>query len=159
MTSLLVLWIHVLSAIFWVGGMLLLTLVLAPVLRSESGKPDTYVFFKKVATRFRNGVWVAILFLISTGTLLLSNQVSFGIPIRQWPNVILLKLAFVFVLIVVAGLHDLVIGPRAGALKKKPQASLTTSERTLLKLSPWLARGILVLGLAVVMAGTAISRW
>ncbi len=159
MTSLLVLWIHVLLAIFWVGGMLFLTVVLAPILRSEPGKSENYEFFKKVAQRFRNVVWVAILFLVSTGTLLLSNQVSFEIPIPQWPNVILLKLVLVFVLIVVAGLHDLVIGPRAGALKKKPQASLATSERSLLKLSPWLARGILVLGVAVVMAGTAISRW
>ena len=159
MTSLLVLWIHVLSATFWVGGMLFLTVVLAPVLRSEPGKPETYEFFKKVAQRFRHGVWVAILFLVSTGTLLLFNQVSFGIPIRQWPNVILLKLAIVLGLIVVAGLHDLIIGPRAGALKKKSPTSLTTGERTLLTVSPWLARGILVLGVTAVMAGTAISRW
>ncbi len=159
MASLLVLWIHVLSAIFWVGGMLFLTVVLAPVLRSESGKPETYVFFKKVATRFRNGVWVAILFLVLTGPLLLSNQVSFEIPFQQWPVVVLIKLVLVFVLIVFAGLHDLVLGPRAGALKKKPQADLTASERSLLNLSPWFARGILVLGVAVVMTGIAISRW
>ena len=159
MVSLLVLWIHVLSAIFWVGGMLFLTVVLAPVLRSESGKPETYAFFKKVARRFRNGVWVAILFLVLTGTVLLANQVSFGIPLRQWPNVVLIKLALVFVLIVFAGLHDLVIGPRAGVLKKKPPTFLTTGERTLLTLSPWFARSILVLGVAVVMTGTAISRW
>ena len=159
MASLLVLWIHVLSAIFWVGGMLFLTVVLAPVLRSESGKPETYVFFKKVATRFRNGVWVAILFLVLTGPLLLSNQVSFEIPLQQWPVVVLIKLVLVFVLIVFAGLHDLVLGPRAGTLKKKPQADLTASERSLLNLSPWFARGILVLGVAVVMTGIAISRW
>jgi len=158
MTSLLVLWIHVLSAIFWVGGMLFLTMVLAPVFRSESGKPETYVFFHKVAKRFRNGVWVAVLFLVLTGTLLLSKQVSLGIPVQQWPVPVLTKLGLVFVLIVFAVLHDLVIGPRAGVLKKKPQTSLTTNERSLLNLSPWLARGVLVLGVAVVMAGTVISR-
>ena len=159
MTSLFVLWIHVLSAILWVGGMLFLTMVLAPVSRSESGKPETYVFFQKIAKRFRNSVWVAVLFLVLTGTVLLSKQVSLGMPFQQWPVVVLTKLGLVFVLIVFAGLHDLVNGPRAGALKKKPQSSLTTNERSLLNLSPWLARGVLVLGLAVVMAGTAISRW
>ncbi len=138
--------------------MLFLTLVLAPVLRSESGKPETYEFFKKVATRFRNGVWVAISLLVLTGTVLLSHQVSFGLPLQHWPFPVLIKLGLVLVLILSASLHDLVIGPRAGALKKKSQTSLTTSERSLLKLSPWFARGILVLGVAVVMAGAAISR-
>lgn len=159
MASLLVLWIHMLSAIFWVGGMLFLTLVLAPVLRSESGKPETYLFFKKVAQRFRNGVWVAILFLVLTGPLLLSNQVSLEVPPQEWPLVVLTKLVLVCVLILFAGLHDLVLGPRAGLLKKKPQATLTTGERTLLNLSPWFARSVLVLGVAVVMTGIAISRW
>lgn len=159
MTSLLVLWIHVLSAIFWVGGMLFLTVVLAPVLRSDPEKQENYVFFKKVAQRFRKGVWIAVLFLALTGTLLLFNQLSFGISLQQWPVVVLIKLSLVFGLIVIAGLHDLIIGPRAGALKKKPQTSLTKNERILLLLSPWFARGVLVLGVAVVMTGTAISRW
>ena len=159
MTSLLVLWIHVLSAIFWVGGMLFLTVVLAPVFRSESSQPQAYVFFRKVAKRFRTGVWVAVLFLVSTGPLLLSKHVSLAMPLKQWPVVVLTKLGLVFALLVFAGLHDLVIGPRAGALKKKPRTSLTASERSLMNLSPWLARGVLVLGVAVVCAGTAISRW
>jgi len=139
--------------------MLFLTVILAPVLRSESGKPETYVFFRKVATRFRKSVWVAVLFLISTGTLLLSNQVSFEEPPLEWPGVVLTKLVLVFVLLVFAGLHDLVLGPHVGVLKKKPQATLTMSERTLLKLSPWFARSVLVLGVAVVMTGITISRW
>ena len=159
MESLLMLWIHVLSAIFWVGGMLFLTVVLAPVLRSEPRNPENYEFFKRVATRFRNGVWFAILILVLTGALLLSNQVFFGTSLQQWPLVVWAKLVLVLGLILFAGLHDLVIGPRAGALKKRPQATLTRNERTLLKLSPWFARGVLVLGVAVVMAGTAISRW
>lgn len=148
-----------LSAIFWVGGMLFLTLVLAPVLRSESGNPETYLFFKKVAQRFRNGVWVAILFLVLTGSFLLSKHVSFEVPLQQWPAIILTKLGLVSGLLVFAGLHDLVLGPRVGALKKTPQASFTTSEHRLIKLSPWLARSILVLGLVAVMTGAAISRW
>ena len=159
MISLLLLWIHVLSAIFWVGGMLFLTLVLVPALRSESGKSETYVFFKKVANRFRKGVWVAVPSLVLTGTVLLSKQVSLEMPVQQWPLVVLIKLGLVVVLIGLGAFHDLVIGPRAGPLKKKPQTSLTTNERSLLNLSPWLARGVLVFGVAVVMAGTAISRW
>ena len=159
MASLLILWIHVLSAIFWVGGMLFLTVVLAPVLRTETGNPDTYEFFKKVALRFRHGVWVAVLILVLTGALLLSNQITPGMPFNQWPGVILLKLGLVFVLIVFAGLHDLFIGPRAGALKKKPQISLTAKDHYFLKLSLWLARGVLVLGIAVVLTGISIPRW
>lgn len=158
MTSLLVLWIHMVSAIFWVGGMLFLTVVLAPVLRSESGKPETYLFFQKVAKRFRNGVWVTILLLLLTGTSLLSNHISFELPLSEWPIVILTKLGLVVTLIGIAGLHDLVIGPRAGILKKKPQTSLTSSEQMFLQLSLWLARGVVVLGISVVCAGTAISR-
>lgn len=159
MTSLLLLWIHLLSALFWVGGMLFLTLVLAPLLRAEAGNPDSYAFFRKVATRFRNGVWVAVLLLVLTGALLLSNHISFELSLKEWPDVILTKLGLVGALIGFAGMHDLVIGPRAGVIKKKPQTSLTINERSFLRMSPWLARGVLVLGVAVVCAGSAISRW
>ena len=159
MTSLLVLWIHILSAIFWVGGMLFLTVVLAPVLRAESRKPETFLFFQKVAKRFRNGVWFSVLLLVLTGPFLLFKHVSLEIPLHDWPSVILIKLVLVFGLVAFAGLHDLIIGPRMGALKKAQPTSLTASEQTLIKLSPLLARGVLVWGVGVVMAGTAISRW
>lgn len=159
MTSLLVLWIHVLSAIFWVGGMFFLSFVLAPLLRSQSESPNTYLFFQQAARRFRNAVWVAVTLLLLTGPLLLSNHISFARPFQEWPGVILTKLGLVGALIVFAGLHDLVIGPRVGTLKKKPSTSLTRSEQTLVKMSRILARGVLVLGIAVVLAGTAISRW
>lgn len=159
MTSLLVLWVHMLSAIFWVGGMLFLTLVLAPIFRADSGKPETYLFFQKAAKRFRSGVWGAILLLFLTGLVLLSSHVSSNVPLPDWPVLILTKLGLVLGLVIFAGLHDLVIGPRVGALKKLPPTSLTRTDQLLLNLSPWIARGILLWGIGVVCAGTAISRW
>jgi copper resistance protein D len=156
--SLLFLWVHLLSAIYWVGGMLFLTVVLAPVFRSKTDQPPPYGLFQQVARRFAKSAWISILILVLTGSALLLQHNSWPTLVGSWPLLIFIKLSLVFLLIVGAALHDFVIGPRMGQIRKKDRESLTDTERTLLQWSPWLARGVLVVGLAVVCTGAALSR-
>ena len=50
---LLLLWIHLLAAIGWIGGMLFLSLVLAPLVRSRKAAADFMALFRLAARRFR----------------------------------------------------------------------------------------------------------
>jgi len=158
MASLLPVWIHVLSAFYWVGGMLFLALVFVPVYRAESNQPQAYGFFQKVARRFRKGGWIAILLLLISGVMLLSQHISLKKPVQEWPAVLQTKLCVVALLVALAALHDLFVGPRIGVLRKKPRDAFTWGERMVFRLSPWLASGVLVLGVIVVCVGTSISR-
>ncbi|MDT7042744.1 hypothetical protein [Candidatus Nitronereus thalassa] len=138
--------------------MLFFTLVLAPVFRSKMAQSNSYGLFQQAAKRFAKGVWVVIPLLGLTGGFLLSQQTFGKGPVQDWPFVILIKLSLVAILIINAGLHDFIIGPRMGRLRMKGTESLNETERIFLQWSPWFARGILLLGVAVVCAGVAISR-
>jgi len=82
----LLVWLHLLAAIAWIGGMLFLSVVLVPVLRCEPFASQKAVLFRAIARRFRSVVWSAITILLFTGPLLLHQR---GIPITDpsaWPD-------------------------------------------------------------------------
>ena len=67
-------WLHVLAAVSWIGGMIFLSLVLAPLVRSRKAAPEFMALFRSGARRFRFGVWGAIAVLLSTGPMLLQQR-------------------------------------------------------------------------------------
>ncbi len=60
-------WIHILAATVWIGGMLFLVLVVVPWLR-KGKRPDAAVFLRETGTRFRNVGWICFALLAVTGT-------------------------------------------------------------------------------------------
>jgi uncharacterized membrane protein len=111
--------IHILSAIVWIGGMLFLALVIVPATR---GLPpaERAALFGSVGRRFRTVGWVCIALLLVTGTV---NAAYRGVT---WTNVwtaelwsspfgttLALKLAVVAILLGLSVYHDLAIGPRS----------------------------------------------
>ena len=73
MTVLLV-WLHVLAAVNWIGGTIFLSLVLLPVLKREPFASQKALLFRTIARRFRAVVWGAIAVLLFTGPLLLHQR-------------------------------------------------------------------------------------
>ena len=113
MTVLLV-WLHLLAAISWIGGTIFLSVVLVPVLKREPFASQKALLFRTIAMRFRAVVWGAIAVLLFTGPLLLHQR---GIPIADpsgWPMVLVVKLGLVAILLLLTLTHDLIIGPRVG---------------------------------------------
>jgi putative copper export protein len=101
------LYIHVISAITWIGGIIFLTLV-GPALRSKD-PTEGREFLRTMAIKFRDYSWIAVILLITTGVVNLYYwQWTFG-PIMH------AKLGLVLLMIIVKFLHDFVIGPKAAA--------------------------------------------
>jgi uncharacterized membrane protein len=46
-------WLHVLAAVSWIGGMIFLSLVLAPLVRNRKAAPEFMALFRSAARRFR----------------------------------------------------------------------------------------------------------
>jgi copper resistance protein D len=154
----LLVWLHLLAAIAWVGGMLFLSVVLVPVLKHEPFMSQRAVLFRTIAWRFRAVVWGAIAVLLLTGPLLLRDR---GIPIADpsgWPGILATKLGLVAILLILTLIHDLILGPRIARILQIPSESRTRRDHTLVVWSPWVARISLVLALAILFAAVMLAR-
>ena len=60
-------WLHILAATVWIGGMSFLVLVVVPWLR-RGGRVEAAVFLRETGERFRNVGWSCFLLLAATGT-------------------------------------------------------------------------------------------
>jgi putative copper export protein len=112
--------LHVIAAIFWVGGMLFLSLVVVPFLKTIEDEEKRSQIYQVMGTKFRFWGWIAIAILLVTGPL---NLYLIGIP----PGVIfdpafhgygygwtlMAKLGLVFIIVVSSLVHDFWLGPRA----------------------------------------------
>lgn len=151
-------WIHVIAAVVWIGGMVFLSLILVPVLRSDGFTQDKRAVFQAVAHRFRLVVWGCILTLVTTGLLMLTIRFGASGTTFHVPTVLLVKLAAVALLISLTAAHDFWVGPRVGTLSRTPAHQRTRSQAFLIRLSPIMARVSLALGLVVVLLGLAVAR-
>jgi copper resistance protein D len=137
--ALLVRFLHVAAALTWVGGMLFVALVLVPVTRRLEDPALRRRLMHEAGMRFRGVGWVAIGVLVATGLVNIWLRPELLTLPRFWVKVVLVALA-----IALSGLHDFVLGPRAGQPDASPSIRPTAS---------WLARVNLLLVLAVVYLG------
>jgi uncharacterized membrane protein len=157
MTVLLV-WLHLLAAVSWIGGTIFLSVVLMPVLKREPFASQRSMLFRTIARRFRVVVWGAIAIFLLTGVPLLHQR---GIPIMNpsgWPMILIVKLGLVGILLLLTLTHDLIIGPRVGRILQIPIENRTKSDHAMVGWSPWIARCSLLLTLAVLLAAVMLVR-
>jgi putative copper export protein len=152
-------WVHLLTATFWVGGMLFLSLVAVPLLKTDPDDSGTQRQFVSMARRFRLLALGAIAVLLLTGTILLPRHVSFTDPIVEWPVIVLTKFLLVALLLTASITHEFFFGPQVSTIKQKPSSSWSSAEQTLVKFSPWISRLILVFGLAIFLLAVVLSRY
>jgi uncharacterized membrane protein len=154
----LLVWLHLLAVVSWIGGTIFLSVVLVPVLRREPFASQKALLFRTIARRFRAVVCGAIAVLLFTGPPLLHQR---GIPIADpsgWPMVLTAKLGLVTFLLFLTLTHDLILGPRVGRILRLPTESRTRLDHTLVAWSPWIARFSLFLALAVLFAAVVLMR-
>lgn len=157
MTHVLV-WVHLVAAVAWIGGMLFLSLIVVPVLKRESFTAERGILFRAIGRRFRLLVWVSVFVLLTTGPLLLSLRGESLLEPVGWSVVLRMKLLLVAVLIGLTAVHDFWPGPRVGRLLSASPGSQTLAENLQIRLSPWIARLGLVLALGVLLAATVLVR-
>ena len=156
--NVLLVWLHVIAAVSWIGGTIFLSVVLVPVLKREPFSSQRTLFFRTIARRFRVVVWGAITVLLFTGPLLLYKR---GIPIAEpsgWPMVLATKLGLVAILLFLTLTHDLILGPRVGRILRLPTESRSRFDHALVIWSPWIARCLLFLALAILFAAVMLVR-
>ena len=67
--ALVVRWVHVLSAMTWIGGMLFIALVLVPAARGLGDASLRTRLVQEIGRRFRTIAWMVLALLVMTGLL------------------------------------------------------------------------------------------
>ena len=150
--------LHILAAVSWVGGMIFLSLVLAPLVRSRKAVPEFMALFRSAALRFRPIVWVAMAILVMTGPMLLSHRGVSVMHPSSWAGIVTVKLTLVALLLVLTLLHDLVLGPQVSRLSAIPESQRTSGEQVVFKTARWLPRLSLLIAVAVVITAAMLAR-
>src|SRR5690606_19724327 len=112
-------WVHILAATVWVGGMLFLVLVVVPWLR-KGGRTNAGIFLRETGERFRNVGWVCFGLVLVAGTfslwvrgVRLSHFASADWLGPPFGKTVVVKLSAFLLVLVVSAVHDFVVGPRA----------------------------------------------
>jgi copper resistance protein D len=158
----LVVTLHVLAALLWLGGMFFLGVVGAPVLRAIEPAALRQRLFHLLGVRFRTVGWIAIAVLVTTGTIMLRAR-----GLLAWSGVLgaaafwrtplgvalAFKLAAVVTMIAVSAVHDFIVGPAASRADAGSAEAIALRRRAAL-----LARLNALVGLLLVIAAVRLAR-
>jgi uncharacterized membrane protein len=101
--------LHVLGATVWVGGTVALTFIAVPAIRVLTGEARATAM-RTLGKRWRPIGWSALLAMVATGVPLASHVLPSSGPGAE--AVFSAKMALFAALVVVAYLHDFVLGPQ-----------------------------------------------
>jgi putative copper export protein len=152
--------LHLLAAIFWLGGMFFLGIVGAPALAGLDTDRRRRLF-KEIGLRFRGPGWLAIASLLITGVAnlrfrgLLAPAFHGGRDFWTTPigQVLAWKLVLVLAMVTIGAVHDFWLGPLSGELDAGSKEHIRV--RTLVAR---LGRLNAVLGILVVYFATRLIR-
>ena len=116
--SLFVLWIHVIAAVTWVGGNLILAMVIVPHFRQSLPPVQRIKLLMQIGKRFEPVVWgcIGVLFFTGIVNIFFSVDITSPSPISDaFMRTLLIKIGLFFVLIILTVLHSMIFAPRLAA--------------------------------------------
>jgi putative copper export protein len=155
-------WLHIVAAIVWIGGMAFLVLVVVPWLRG-GGRAQAGSLLRDAGRRFRTIGWVCLGLLAATGAFNLSMR---GVGLASFTDsawlasdfgrTVVVKLALFALMVALSAVHDFFIGPRAtDAIARDPRSPAAVRWRLA---ASWLGRINALLALLTVWVAVAIVR-
>lgn len=150
---LLSIYLHIIFAAFWIGGMLFLPLILMPNIKNNPER--THLLFH-TGIKFRFYGWIALIGLIITGIINMHfKDFSFNIEFltnNQIGKLLGIKLLLFCIMIALSGLHDFYIGTKTIEQIQQNKSNSTK------QLARWSGRINLLIALSIAFLGTVISR-
>lgn len=101
----LVFYLHLLGATVWVGGLIVVGALIPAVRRATQDRAVVVA----IARRFGLISWIALTFLVVTGTLMVLD--------RPWTTTLSIKLGLVLLSVVLAAWHSLAAGEQTPAVR------------------------------------------
>ena len=157
-------WIHLVSAITWIGGQLFILIILLPIMRTALPRNERTLLFAQVGRRYATVSWIALSLLVVTGFL---NGQRRGIDwsrlsTSDYGRILMVKLIFVAVVIVITLVHALHFGRRITEIAERAQAlgsddpAIVEERRRLQTVSGILSGINLLLNLVIVLLAASL---
>jgi putative copper resistance protein D len=156
----LVMGIHLLGAIAFIGGTVFYLIVYRPAAALLPQRPEEAAFAAKIEQRFLAVRWLSIVALLLTGFFNLLYEGASARLASTYGGVLMLKLFLVLVLIALTGIHDFILRGAGGApARGAPRSSGAQSGgRQSATGKHWLGMSILALSLTIVLIAVTLSR-
>jgi putative copper resistance protein D len=155
--------LHLTAAAVWVGGLLVLALVVVPVARALPA-PQRVRLVEAVGRRFLPVAWTALAVLVVTGIVaLIYRGVTWEALLtgRLWTSafgrILAVKVVLVAATLVLGAFHDFRLGPASSRLAAREGADSPAAAR-LRRQASWLARANAVLALVIVALAVMLVR-
>ncbi len=156
-------YVHLLSAVFWIGGMLFTVAVLVPASRHKALAQKRGTLFRLIGEKFSRISWILFIVLLVTGV---TNLLGRGFTFQQlftssfWQGSmgywLRPKLYLFGAVLVLSGIHDFYAGPKAARLMdNKPEDRKTRKFRII---SSWVGRINFLLGLLILYYAMRLTR-
>jgi copper resistance protein D len=117
MTQTVIIWIHLVAAIAWIGGLLFHRMVLRPAIGRVSlpgkGQEIFAGILTRIEARFKTLRWLSLATLLVTGIVNLLNEGGSARMESAWGAWLMLKLLFVLIVIGLTAIHDVGMAPAA----------------------------------------------
>lgn len=111
--DLLIRWLHVTSAVTWIGGNLIMALVIVPYFKRSVSEVERIRILTRIRKQFEPIVWGCVLILIFSGLFNVFGAVGGdAAAIRLFMRTLSIKLLLVVILIILTAIHSFVIAPR-----------------------------------------------
>lgn len=156
-------WVHVISAIVWIGGSVFLALILVPAMRQSEHRGVAASIVSWTGRRLRTIGWVCFGLFIVTGTYNLGFRgYSWGdlfdgsLFAGPFGETLGIKLIIFVIILILSAIHDFYVGPKATALMRENPHS--DRARKLRRGASWFGRLNLLLALIVVFLGVMLVR-
>jgi uncharacterized membrane protein len=144
---------HVLSAMFWVGGNLFFVFVCFPVLRKQKFLEIQFELLKEIALGFRKVSYSLFIILVLTGIGILESRWG-GMRIILNNHILQIKLFLFSILILFSIYHDFYSGPKVFDYKDKNE----TLYQKYKKISSFFGRINFLLSFLIGILGVLLSR-
>lgn len=156
-------YLHIISAMFWIGGMLFTALVLAPASRKKVLADKRSVLFTIAGKQFSRLSWVFFAILTITGYIQLNyrgigfeNLLDKGFWVTGFGSALFYKLSLFVLVLILSVLHDFWLGPKAALLtSKQSDESQAVHYRYATR---WIGRLNLLLGLLILYFAIILVR-
>lgn len=145
--------LHILGAAFWIGGMLFLPLVLLPNIKHH---PDRITLLYKTGMKFRFYGWIVLVLLVLTG---IGNLYFKGLPFSveflfggEFGKLFSLKIGLFVLMLLISAVHDFYIGTKA------LEDVIENPNPKFKKIARMTGRINLIIALAIALMGVMLSR-
>lgn len=158
--GLLVRWLHIIAAVVWIGGNLMMAMVVVPYFKRSVSTVERIRILSQIGRRFEPIVWGCVLVLFFSGlvNIFLSFPDLTGLA-DVFLRTLLIKLLLFIILIVLTAIHSFVFGPRMSQAVDALEPGAEELPEHIEKMRPWMtvvSSLIGVFSLLVLLAAVAL---